>query len=254
MRNYRARPSCGDSPGTVNLNAYVGIAPKASIPPNSPSPHTSSRPRRTGENGGVTLTIDDIERLLASGADRPVEVAEVDGIGMGRALPANRPPTVPSGEMPFTHLDHALQTAAVLRQEFPEDVELAVAGLVHDIGHLLPGVGDAEHAEAGAEAVRAALGERVAGPVGLHVEAKRYLVARQGAYAEVLAPDSVASLALQGDRCPQRSSGPSSDYRTPQRALDLRRADERGKVDGLEVAGLGEWMEMVRALYEAPST
>jgi predicted HD phosphohydrolase len=38
------------------------------------------------------------------------------------------------------------------------------------------------------------------------------------------------------------------------RALDLRRADERGKVDGLEVAGLGEWMELVRALYAAHST
>ncbi len=114
----------------------------------------------------MSLTIDDIERLLESGADRPVEVAQMDGI-------------VPSCEMSFTHLGHALQTAAVLRQDFPDDIELAVAGLVHDIGHLLPGVGDAEHAEAGAEAVREALGDRVAGPVGLHVEAKRYLVARQ---------------------------------------------------------------------------
>jgi predicted HD phosphohydrolase len=196
----------------------------------------------------VTLTIGEIERLLASGADRPVEVAEVaEAAGV-------RIETAPPGEMPFTHLDHALQTAAVLRQEFPEDVELSVAGLVHDIGHLLPGVNDAQHAEAGAEAVRAALGDRVAGPVGLHVEAKRYLVARQGAYAEVLAPDSVASLALQGG--PMSAEEQRAFERLPhaQRALDLRRADERGKVDGLEVAGLGEWMELVRALYGSPST
>jgi predicted HD phosphohydrolase len=209
----------------------------------------------------VTFTIDDIERLLASGADRPVEVAEVDGIGIGTAtVPSAVPtdpsavPTLPPGEMPFTHLDHALQTAAVLRQEFPEDVELAVAGLVHDIGHLLPGVGDAQHAEAGAEAVRAALGDRVAGPVGLHVEAKRYLVARQGAYAEVLAPDSVASLALQGGPMSAEEQRAFERLLHAERALDLRRADERGKVDGLEVAGLGEWMELVRALYEASST
>ena len=200
----------------------------------------------------MTFTIDDIERLLASGGDRPVDVAELAGIG-APTVPIGVP-TVPSGQMPFTHLDHALQTAAVLRQEFPEDIELAVAGLVHDIGHLLPGVTDAEHAEAGAEAVRAALGDRVAGPVGLHVEAKRYLVARQSAYAEVLAPDSVASLALQGG--PMSADEQRDFERLPhaQRALDLRRADERGKVDGLEVAGLGEWMELVRALYEAPST
>jgi predicted HD phosphohydrolase len=215
----------------------------------------------------VILTIDDIERLLASGADRPVEVAETDGIeieieieigiGIGIGIGTHPPDgtgTHPSGEMPFTHLDHALQTAAVLRQEFPDDIELAVAGLVHDIGHLLPGVGDAEHAEAGAEAIRAALGDGVAGPVGLHVEAKRYLVARQSAYGEVLAADSVASLALQGG--PMSADEQQDFEKRPHaaRALDLRRADERGKVDGLVVAGLGEWMELVRALYPSPTT
>jgi predicted HD phosphohydrolase len=185
----------------------------------------------------VILTIDDIERLLASAADRPVEVADTEGVE-----------TQSAGEMPFTHLDHALQTAAVLRQDFPDDVELAVAGLVHDIGHLLPGVGDAEHAEAGADAVRAALGERVAGPVGLHVEAKRYLVARQSAYGQELAADSVASLALQGGPMSADEQDAFEHLPQAQRALDLRRADERGKVDGLAVAGLGEWMAIIRAL------
>ncbi len=189
----------------------------------------------------MTLTIDEIERLLASGAVHPVEV------------PDTATATGPSGEMPFTHLDHALQTAAVLSQEFPDDIELAVAGLVHDIGHLLPGVRDAEHAEVGAESMRAALGERV-GPVGLHVEAKRYLMARQKAYAGVLAADSVASLALQGGPMSAEEQQNFERLSHAQRALDLRRADERGKVDGLEVAGLAEWMEIVRALYGAPST
>ena len=69
---------------------------------------------------------------------------------------------------------------------------------MHDIGHLLPGVGDAAHASAGAEAVRAALGARVAGLVALHVEAKRYLVATEPGYGGGLGPDSVASLATQG--------------------------------------------------------
>ena len=212
----------------------------------------SSRAASSSENDEVSLSIDEIERLLESGAARLVEVAQkqqMDGVGVGVGVGP-----VPSGAMPFTHLDHALQTAAVLRHDFPDDVELAVAGLVHDIGHLLPGVGDAEHAEAGAEAVREALGDRVAGPVGLHVEAKRYLVARQNAYAEVLAADSVASLALQGG--PMSAEEQQEFERLPhaQRALDLRRADERGKVDGLAVAGLREWMKVVQALYAAPST
>jgi predicted HD phosphohydrolase len=229
LRNYRARPCPGDStrlPGGRAETTANGTAAVAAR-----------------ENDVVILTIDDIERLLASGADRPVEVAETGTDGSGTPSP---------GEMPFTHLDHALQTAAVLRHDFPDDVELAVAGLVHDIGHLLPGVGDAEHAEVGGEAVRAALGEGVAGPVGLHVEAKRYLVARQSAYGERLAADSVASLGLQGG--PMSTDEQRAFERLPhaRRALDLRRADERGKVDGLEVAGLGEWMERVRALSTAP--
>ena len=35
-------------------------------------------------------------------------------------------------------LDHGLQTAAVLRTSRPDDAELQVAGLVHDLGHILP--------------------------------------------------------------------------------------------------------------------
>lgn len=187
----------------------------------------------TVENGPVNLGVDDIERLLTSAAGRPVEVGEEGPSGVG---------------MPFSHLDHALQTAAVLRRRVPDDVELAVAGLVHDIGHLLPGVGDASHAGAGAAAVREALGERVAGLVGLHVEAKRYLVARQAAYGEALAADSVASLAVQGG--PMSSDEQTAFERSPYAddALTLRRADESGKVDGLVVAGLGDWMALVRRL------
>jgi len=196
------------------------------------------------ENGAVTLTIDDIEQLLASGADRQVEIGDL--VGGGPTDPG--PGAVSSDEMPFTHLDHALQTAAVLRQRVPGDPELAVAGLVHDIGHLLAGVGDAEHAEAGAAAVRAALGKRVAELVGLHVAAKRYLVARQGTYEGELSADSVASLALQGGAMTPDEQARFEQLPQAQDALVLRRADESGKVDGLVVPGLDEWMKVVRAL------
>jgi predicted HD phosphohydrolase len=197
------------------------------------------------DNGAVTLTIKEIEALLAAAADRPVEIADV-GPGIPDSVSHDGEG---AHETPFTHLDHALQTAAVLRAEFPDDVELAVAGLVHDIGHLLPGVGDAAHADAGAEAIRVALGERVAELVGLHVEAKRYLVARQAAYAGELAPDSVASLALQGG--PMSAGEQERFLRLPHAAdaLVLRRADESGKVDGLVVAGLGEWIDVVQSRW-----
>jgi predicted HD phosphohydrolase len=184
----------------------------------------------------VNLSVDDIEQLLASGATRPVEIGDPND-------------TAHPGEMPFTQLDHALQTAAVLRQQAPADTELAVAGLVHDIGHLLSGVGDAEHAEVGGAAVRAALGVRIATMVRLHVEAKRYLVARQEAYAGVLAADSVASLAVQGGPMTADEQAAFELLPYAEEALVLRRADESGKVDGVVVPGLGEWMEIVRDLH-----
>src|ERR1700735_5809995 len=67
--------------------------------------------------------------------------------------------------VPVSQLDHALQTAALLAHLHPGDDELAAAGLVHDIGHLLPGGTDEAHATDAARAVRRALGARVAGGV-----------------------------------------------------------------------------------------
>jgi predicted HD phosphohydrolase len=175
----------------------------------------------------TALDINDIERLLAEAAGQPV---------------------VAGGT--HSQLDHALQTAAVLRRQVPDDDELAVAGLVHDIGHLLPGVGDAEHAPAGAAAVRAALGERVAGLVGLHVEAKRYLVASEGAYGGELAADSVASLLEQGGPMTVKEQRAFAGLPLAPDAIVLRRADENGKVDGLDVGGLGEWLAILRAVHQ----
>src|ERR1700677_144977 len=83
-------------------------------------------------------------------------------------------------------LDHSLQTAAVLRRSHPDDVELQIAGLVHDVGHMLrPGDDDA-HGELGAEFVQPVLGRRVADLVRLHVPAKRYLVTTEPGYRQTL--------------------------------------------------------------------
>jgi predicted HD phosphohydrolase len=191
-----------------------------------------------GENGAVhprRLSVDDIAALLGSeAAGRPVEAGAS-----------------------FSHLDHALQTAALLRDGGP-DQELAVAGLVHDIGHLLPGVDDAGHAEAGAAGVRDALGERVAGLVGLHVAAKRYLVADVGdgdgdGYGGGLSAGSVTSLSMQGGPMSLDERAIFENSPLFEEAVALRRADDRGKVDGLVVDELGVWMAAVRRVADAVS-
>ncbi len=171
----------------------------------------------------MELSVEDIAALLASRAAQQ------------RVEPQAR----------YSHLDHARQTAALLAADPNNDEALVVAGLVHDIGHLLPGVGDPGHARAAEAAVRRTLGERVGGLVGLHVAAKRYLCALDD-YDDVLSPGSVTSLAVQG--------GPmNKEERSAFEALDafgdavrLRRADDGAKVDDLFVPDLAEWMVLVR--------
>ncbi|WP_374194246.1 inositol oxygenase family protein [Streptomyces sp. N35] len=92
--------------------------------------------------------------------------------------------------------DHALQTAALLRRSHPADKELQVAGLVHDLGHLLRPGDDAAHADHAAAAVRPLLGDRVAELVRLHVPAKRYLAATEPGRA--LSEQSALTLRAQG--------------------------------------------------------
>jgi predicted HD phosphohydrolase len=148
--------------------------------------------------------------------------------------------------VPVSQLDHALQTAALLAHLYPGDDELAAAGLVHDIGHLLPGGTDETHAADAATAVRRTLGERVAGTVGLHVAAKRYLVATEGDYGGVLTDDSVVSLRRQGGAM---TDDEATDFLAQPWAADavtLRRADDSGKVEGLMVRDLSGWAPLLQ--------
>jgi predicted HD phosphohydrolase len=171
------------------------------------------------------LGVDEIVAVLASGADRSLR---------------------PGGTV--SQLDHALQTAALLAREHPGDPELAAAGLVHDLGHLLPGGSDERHAADGATAVRPALGERVAGIVALHVEAKRYLVASEGGYGARLAGDSVSSLGRQGGALTAQEAEAFVRFESAGDALMLRRADDRAKEDSLVVDGLDRWVPLLRRL------
>ncbi len=155
-----------------------------------------------------------------------------------------------SPAVPVSQLDHALQTAALLERAHPDDVELALAGLVHDIGHLLPGGTDEAHAGAGADAVRASLGERVAGIVGLHVEAKRYLVGIEGGYDGELSADSVLSLRRQGGSLEAAEAEAFVRLPLAGDAVTLRRADDHGKAEGLVVRPLESWVPQLRALSD----
>jgi len=152
----------------------------------------------------------------------------------------------------FTELDHGLQCAELLRRADPDDAELQVAGLVHDVAHVWDAPGQPRHGTMGADAVRTVLGERVANLVQGHVPAKRYLVATMPEYFTLLSPDSVMTLEAQG--------GPMDDVEVDEFEQDpdhlgmvaLRAADDGAKVPGAQVPGLEFWLPTLRTVAGAP--
>ncbi|MFE4696307.1 HD domain-containing protein [Streptomyces sp. NPDC056738] len=147
----------------------------------------------------------------------------------------------PSGDPVDLH-DHALQTAALLRRGHPSDKELQVAGLVHDIGHLLRPGDEAGHAGLAADAVRPLLGERVSGLVRLHVAAERYLAA--GSPAQGPAP-----LAPGGAMTRQEAAAFGHDP-LAEDAVTLRQADDAGRVPGLYAGDMEDWRTLLELVAE----
>jgi predicted HD phosphohydrolase len=165
-------------------------------------------------------TVDDLLALLARG-DRAFDEPALDALA------------------------HALQCGALLHAEYPDDSELAVAGLVHDISDMADPASHRDHEGRGARLVAPLLGARVARLVGAHVVAKRYLVATDPSYGAGLSDRSTETLADQGGPLDEAEllrlrADPDLDS-----ILALRRADERAKVPGARVPGLDTWRPLL---------
>jgi phosphonate degradation associated HDIG domain protein len=157
-----------------------------------------------------------------------------------------------------TELDHALQSAALAQAAGAPD-HLVAAALLHDVGHLVADdnvpldaelTEDFHHERVGARYLTQWFGPEVAGPVALHVAAKRYLCAVEPGYLEDLSPSSVRSLALQGG--PMTAAEVEAFERLPHHAEAtlVRRWDDRAKIAGLAVARFDDH----RALLERVAT
>ncbi len=135
-------------------------------------------------------------------------------------------------------LEHSLQCADLLRVSHPGDIELQVAGLVHDLGwleragaswRLRP---DAAHDVLGRALVRELLGDRVADLVGGHVAAKRYLLTTDAGYASLLSARSEVTLGFQGGVMDGDEVTRFERRAERENLVALRRADDAAKVRG----------------------
>lgn len=157
----------------------------------------------------------------------------------------------------LSQIDHAVQTAALARAEGAPG-ELVAAALLHDVGHLLElaardGHGDLpdedlSHEAVGARYLAGLFGPGVTAPIALHVRAKRYRSAVDPAYLAGLSAGSTRSLALQGGPADadevaafERNAGFTD-------AVRLRAWDDGGKVDGLDVPELDDYLDLLHRL------
>ena len=148
-------------------------------------------------------------------------------------------------------LAHGLQCAALLVAAEPADLELQVAGLVHDLGTIVAPGRSSHHARIGGDVVRPLLGARVAELVGNHDQAKRYLVTTDATYRDQLSPRSITTLRGQGgllDPSERAAFERRSDFDA---LLTLRRADDAAKERGRAVPPLEHWRDDVDELASA---
>lgn len=154
-----------------------------------------------------------------------------------------------------TLTDHMLQCAALAEAAGADD-DVVLAAFLHDLGHFVEnpdGKADVDyrHQVVAEEQLRPVLGERVARMVGLHVDAKRYLVATDPSYSERLSPASVHSLELQGGPMNEAEAGLFESTNGASDAARIRRWDDDAKVADVPTPDLEHYLAMLDQFLHA---
>jgi [1-hydroxy-2-(trimethylamino)ethyl]phosphonate dioxygenase len=151
--------------------------------------------------------------------------------------------------------EHMLQ-AAYFAQAAAAPAALVIAALLHDVGHLIETVPDdiadwrtdAHHEEVGGRWLAKRFPASVSEPVRLHVPAKRYLCATDGAYFAKLSPASVVTLELQGGPMTREEAARFEAESFYREAVRVRRWDDAGKVAGLATPTLEHYRALINAV------
>jgi gamma-butyrobetaine dioxygenase len=124
---------------------------------------------------------------------------------------------------------------------------LVAAALLHDVGHLLAET-DARHGSGGAAWLSQWFGPAVTEPVRLHVEAKRYLCAAEAGYFDLLSPESVRTLALQGGPMTPDQATAFGELPYARDAVAVRRWDDEAKDPAVSPPGFAHFAPLLSAL------
>ena len=154
----------------------------------------------------------------------------------------------------ITQQQHACQCAA-LAQAVGAPLALVAAAVLHDLGHLVHGLGedcaergiDDRHEVSGAALLARWFPPAVSEPVRLHVEAKRWLCHAEPGYHASLSPASRRSLALQGGTFTAAEADAWIMQPHAPAAVHLRRWDDLAKDPHAVVPGVDAWWPLIAA-------
>lgn len=150
---------------------------------------------------------------------------------------------------------HCRQCAALAEREGASK-ELVAAAFLHDVGHFTETPDDAfgvhRHDHGGAEFLKEHFPDSVVEPVRLHVEAKRYMVAKDPSYFDKLSPASVHTLNHQGGAMSEEEIAAFEAKPYFQDGVKVRQWDDAGKVEGLVVPDLGHYIRLLEELVLDP--
>ena len=138
------------------------------------------------------------------------------------------------GKEAVSQLQHALQCAH-LAEQAGASTELVAAALLHDLGHLIPGAKsqatgvDRLHQYLAIPFLRSVFPASVLEPIGMHVDAKRYLCFADSGYHATLSPASQRSLVSQGGPFTQEEAEVFIVMPFATDAVALRRWDDLAK-------------------------
>ncbi len=149
---------------------------------------------------------------------------------------------------------HGVQCAQ-LAVEDGAPSSLVIAALLHDIGHLadledLNGVEehtiDTSHEATAARLLASIFPPSVTAPIAMHVDAKRWLCAKEPGYFESLSEASVASLALQGGPMTESEADRFIAMPHARDAITLRRWDDFGKDTERDLVPFEDFIDLLK--------